>query len=145
MERLRLQPGNELGCEHIAELLSLVAGELAQITVEALSGLDDQARPLVQASMGWVALAGTEALSPFQETAAPSSLSADLLHWGTHHAAVGELLASTDPSLSADETEAQDWATRAVRIHGNSRIISWVPGPSTEPGFTTLHGSGVPR
>ncbi|MBV9144081.1 MAG: hypothetical protein JO115_24715 [Pseudonocardiales bacterium] len=164
-----------------------------------------------QVAMGWVALAGTEALRPLQEVAAPSSLSVYLLHWGTHHATVGELLATTDRSLPiaqaqawalsqinlpedrllpwdqpsgdlnawyildaisvqhyllrrytdawklikvlaridgrgpADETEAQDWATRAVRIHGNSRIISWVPGPSTEPGFTTLHGSGVPR
>lgn len=164
-----------------------------------------------QVAMGWVALAGSEALCPLQEVAAPSSLSVYLLHWGTHHATVGELLATTNRSLPiaqaqawalsqinlpedrllpwdqpsgdlnawyvldaislqhyflrrhidawklikvlaridgrgpADETEAQDWATRAVRIHGNSRIISWVPGPSTEPGFSTLHGSGVPR
>jgi hypothetical protein len=164
-----------------------------------------------QVAMGWVALAGAEALRPLQETAAPSSLSAYLLHWGTRHATVGELLATTDRSLSvdqaqawalsqinllpedrmlpwnqpsgdlnawyvidpisiqnyflrrytdawklikvlarldgrgpADETEAQDWATRAVKIHGNSRIVSWVPGPSAEPGFTVLHGSGVP-
>jgi hypothetical protein len=162
-------------------------------------------------AMGWIALAGTEALRPLHETDAPSSLSTYLLHWGTHHATVGELLATTDRSLPvaqaqawalsqinlpedrllpwdqpsgdlsawyvldaisvrhyflrrhtdawkltkvlawvdgggpADGTEAQDWATRAVRIHGNSRIISWLPGPSTEPGFTTLHGSGVPR
>lgn len=161
--------------------------------------------------MGWVALAGTEALRPLQEAAAPSSLSAYLLHWSTHHAAVGELMATTDRSLSvaqaqvwalsqinlpenrllpwdqpsgdlnawyvldaisvqhyflrrytdawklikvlaridgcglAGETEAQDWATRAVRVRGNSRIISWVPSPCAEPGFTVLHGSGVPR
>lgn len=164
-----------------------------------------------QVAMGWVALAGTETLRPLHETAAPSSLVTYLLHWGTHHATVGELLASTERSLSVeqaqawalaqinlpedgllpwdqpsgdlnawyvldpisfhhyflrrytdawklikvlaridgrsptDEAEAQDWATRAVRLHGNSRIISWVPGPSTEPGFTILHGSGVPR
>lgn len=164
-----------------------------------------------QVAMGWVALAGTEALRPLHETAAPSSLVTYLLHCGTHHATVGELLASTDRSLPVeqaqawalaqidlpedgllprtshpgdlnawyvldaisfqhyflrrytdawklikvlaridgrcptDETEAQDWATRAVRLHGNSRIINWVPGPSTEPGVTTLHGSGVPR
>ncbi|MGH3864676.1 MAG: hypothetical protein ACRDQ4_00830 [Pseudonocardiaceae bacterium] len=164
-----------------------------------------------QVAMGWVALAGTETLRPLHETTAPSSLVTYLLHWGTHHATVGELLANTDRSLSVeqaqawalaqinlpedrllpwdqpsgdlnawyvldpislqhyflrrytdawklikvlaridghgptDETEAQDWATRAVRLHGNSRIISWVPGPSTEPGFTILHGSGVPR
>lgn len=161
--------------------------------------------------MGWVALAGTEALRPLQEAAAPSSLSAYLLHWGTHHAVVGELMATTDRSLSvaqaqvwalsqinlpedrllpwdqpsgdlnawyvldpisvqyyflrrytdawklikvlaridgcglAGETEAQGWATQAVGIHGNSRIISWVPAPGPESGFIILHGSGVHR
>jgi len=44
-----------------------------------------------------------------------------------------------------DEEDAKDWATRAVRRLGASRIISWVPGPSTSPEFHTLHASGVPR
>ncbi len=161
--------------------------------------------------LGWIALAGTEKLRPLQETEAPSSVKTYLLHWGATHSSVGELLATTDRSLSvtqaqawalaqinspndtlipwdqpsgdphawytldaisitqyflrrhtdawkllkvlarvdgvtaSDETEVQDWATRAVRIHGDSRIVSWVPGPSTAPGFTTLHGAGTPR
>lgn len=43
-----------------------------------------------------------------------------------------------------DPGSIEDWATRAARTKADTRIISWVPGPTTDDGFTTLHGSGTP-
>ncbi|MFB1042355.1 hypothetical protein [Streptomyces chrestomyceticus] len=160
---------------------------------------------------GWVAFTGSQGGQPLQEMGAPESLRTFILHWGTGHASVGELLSTTDRALSTceakawaigrlslpegrllpwrevrrdshawyatdplsvetyfirqhtdawklikvcsrmegvdglDEDGAKDWATRAVRLLGESRIISWVTGPSTDSGFRTLHGSSVPR
>jgi hypothetical protein len=44
-----------------------------------------------------------------------------------------------------DLTGARDWATRTARVRADTRIISWVPGPTTTEGCTTLHGAGTPR
>lgn len=44
-----------------------------------------------------------------------------------------------------DATTVQEWATRAVRVHGEARILDWVTAATTEDGFTTLHGSASPR
>lgn len=40
MKLLDIQPENEVGCEHRAELVPLFAGELAQVAVEPLRGLE---------------------------------------------------------------------------------------------------------
>ncbi len=168
-----------------------------------------------QAALGWVALAGTPP-TPLTETAAsPEALTTFILHFGTGHASVGELLATTDRALSLEAAQqwahetihttmdippdqligwqqvggdpqavhtfaaisitrfilrrhtdawklikvvaeiggrhgldlnsVEVWATRAARTKADTRIISWVPGPTTHDGFTTLHGSGTPR
>lgn len=44
-----------------------------------------------------------------------------------------------------DRDGIEGWATRAARTKAGTRIISWVPGPATDDGFTTLHSSGTPR
>lgn len=44
-----------------------------------------------------------------------------------------------------DPDGIEDWATRAARAVADTRIISWVPGPTTGDGFTTLYGSGTHR
>ncbi|MGB8202731.1 MAG: hypothetical protein WCF33_24105 [Pseudonocardiaceae bacterium] len=102
-----------------------------------------------QVAMGGVALAGTEALRPLHETAAPSSLVTYLLHWGTHHATVGELLASTDRSLSV--TQAQAWALAQIDLPKDG-LLPWdrhpvtsTPGTSSTPSaFSTTSFVATP-
>jgi len=164
-----------------------------------------------EVTMGWIALAGTSP-APLSETVpSPEALTSFMLHFGSGHASVGELLATTDCALSPDQAQAwaqetvdvpadrligwqqvggdpdawytldassikrfilrrhtdawklvevtaeisgrhgldldaaRNWATRAARVQADMRIISWVPGPTTADGYTTLHGSGTPR
>lgn len=47
--------------------------------------------------------------------------------------------------LGLDSDSIRDWATRTARTKAGTRIISWIAGPTTDDGFTTLHGAGVPR
>lgn len=160
-----------------------------------------------QVAMGWIALDGAQ--PPPATTAPPESLRTFQLHWGQGHAAVGAIMASTDPGLSAEDAQAWaeqhlpdgegrlpwrqhhrdtlawfsldalaaehyalrhhpdswkliqvharfdadtldksdvlDWATRAVRIHAGYRILHWVDAAEHNAGFTTQHGSAVPR
>jgi hypothetical protein len=161
-----------------------------------------------QVAMGWIALDGAQPKHPPAASPVPDSLRTFILHWGSQHATVGELLAIADRDLPATdaqtwatthinqpggtlpwqpipgdpaawfcldlnaamyilrrhidawkllkslsridgdpgtEDQIEQWATRAVRIRGDSRIIAWVPGPGTSPEFTTLHGSATPR
>jgi hypothetical protein len=51
----------------------------------------------------------------------------------------------SDTYPDAELHSIEDWATRAARIQAGARILSWVSGPTTDDGFTTLHGSGTPR
>lgn len=44
-----------------------------------------------------------------------------------------------------DPDSIREWATRAARTKADTRIISWIPGHTTDDEFTTLHGSGTPR
>ena len=164
-----------------------------------------------EVAMGWIALAGTSP-APLSETVpSPDALTPFILHFGSGHASVGELLATTDRALSSNQAQAwaqdtvevpadrligwqevggdphawhtldaisverfilrrhtdawklvkvtaeisgrhglnpdavRDWATRAARIQADMRIISWVARPTTADGYTTEHGSGIPR
>ncbi len=164
-----------------------------------------------ETAMGWIALAGTSPVPLSETVPSPEALTPFILHFGSGHASVGELLATTDRTLPPaqaqawahetidvptdrligwqqvggdpnawhtldaissnrfilrrhadawklvkvtaeisghhgfDPDTARDWATRAAHIQAGTRIISWVPGPTTADGYTTLHGSGTPR
>ncbi|MDQ3150458.1 MAG: hypothetical protein M3R63_01620 [Actinomycetota bacterium] len=56
-----------------------------------------------------------------------------------------EVTAEISGRHGLDPDAARDWATRAARTQADTRIVSWVPGPTTADGYTTLHGSGTPR
>jgi hypothetical protein len=55
------------------------------------------------------------------------------------------VLSRIDGSAPRSDADARKWAEGAVRLRDQARVITWVPGPSTGPGFTTLHGSAAPR
>ena len=55
-----------------------------------------------------------------------------------------KVLARIDGAVPDTEDDLREWAESAVRTKAKTRIINWVPAPSTAEDFTTLHGS-APR
>jgi hypothetical protein len=127
-------------------------GELLATTDRALSPQEAQAWALEQ--IREQTTVDSEALLPWEQ------ISHDHHAWSALNALAGKhyflrqhtdgwkLVASmsrVDGNSDRDEHDMREWATRAVRVRGNQRIISWVPGPTTTTDFTTLHGSAVPK
>ncbi|MFC0107940.1 hypothetical protein [Kibdelosporangium aridum] len=89
----------------------------------------DQLVPLImsgQIAMGWIALAGAE--QPLTEMPMPEDLKTYVLHYSPNHATVGELLATTTPSLPP--AQAQAWALDHIPLLGDhlpreGRLLDW--------------------